>query len=788
MENEAGVMLHTPSLVRLVLGQDIILPNNKNIDTISYNYMNLPQLVHIKGEGNVAYTYDAAGSRLLKVVTDSLAQRVTTITYVAGFVYQRTAPLSSPGSGTDTLQYAGHEEGRARWAYHIYTTGTTAYKFEYDFFEKDHLGNTRMVLTQERDTTNYLATMEYQFRATEEQLFGNITNTCAAWTSMYNESINIPNNVRYAYTSPNDSVSKVDSSSAGGQKTGPSLLLKVMSGDSVNIGVQCYYTIPNSGTNYSSFNDVLNSLANGLVNLTGGAHGTVSNLTSSSSSVYTGLTSFLGGDDTAHSGYPKAYINYIFLDDQFNYVSSLSGTVLAASANNPANQMNPVALGSKLALNRNGYLYIWVSNETSGWDVYFDNLSVQYQQGPVLEENHYYPFGLTMAGISDKAIKTDYSENKFRFNDGTELQNKEFADGTGLEMYDAGFRTLDPQLGRFTQIDPLSDRTSFLSAYQYADNNPISLNDPTGQRAAPPGLSAAQLAAWIAGIRGTFSGSSIDNGNNEGLSVGGSVGPGAYPSGDDDDDDDDDGSCSVATYSNYWSTLTNYLMGEPVGTTWNNSDELTGDAYDVSDQSLTSESDPAPTISLEKGSIGPFGVMDAAFNVSGVTASGLQAMQIAYFSPYLKDGSPAPGVPVPYSDPNEPCSIFYGFIDGGLGSAWASQQGHPIVSGEPYDISPESPGFISWDANTQSGGIHVWDNAYASSSLNTLLFQTYIIALNYNNSGQDMPLASFNWGYHNYGTNSISGSQINWSQGNSLSFLTQYLLKIYYPNYSTYGN
>ena len=127
-------------------------------------------------------------------------------------------------------------------------------------------------------------------------------------------------------------------------------------------------------------------------------------------------------------------------------------------------------------------MYIWVSNETTGWDVFFDNLSVQYKQGPLLEENHYYPFGLTMAGISDKVIKTNYSENRYRYNSGNELQNKEFADGSGLEMYDAGFRRLDPQLGRFAQIDPLSERTDFSSAYQFANNNPISMNDPTGLR------------------------------------------------------------------------------------------------------------------------------------------------------------------------------------------------------------------------------------------------------------------------------------------------------------------
>ena len=68
--------------------------NNKSIDTISYNYLNLPTLVHIKGEGNVAYTYDAAGSKLSKVITDSVAKHSTTILYVAGFVYQQTDTIA----------------------------------------------------------------------------------------------------------------------------------------------------------------------------------------------------------------------------------------------------------------------------------------------------------------------------------------------------------------------------------------------------------------------------------------------------------------------------------------------------------------------------------------------------------------------------------------------------------------------------------------------------------------------------------------------------------------------
>jgi RHS repeat-associated protein len=85
-----------------------------------------------------------------------------------------------------------------------------------------------------------------------------------------------------------------------------------------------------------------------------------------------------------------------------------------------------------------------------------------------------------MAGISDKAIKSNYTENKYKFNGGNELQNKEFSDGSGLELYDANFRMYDAQIGRFHQIDPLAEATEDWSPYSFVGDNPISFSDPLG--------------------------------------------------------------------------------------------------------------------------------------------------------------------------------------------------------------------------------------------------------------------------------------------------------------------
>lgn len=104
----------------------------------------------------------------------------------------------------------------------------------------------------------------------------------------------------------------------------------------------------------------------------------------------------------------------------------------------------------------------------------------------MLEDRQYYPYGLGMAGISDKAVKTQYALNKYRYN-GKELQNQEFNDGSGLEEYDYGARFQDPQIGRWHVPDPFATKFVDETPYGYAGNNPEVYTDVEGKFKYPKG-------------------------------------------------------------------------------------------------------------------------------------------------------------------------------------------------------------------------------------------------------------------------------------------------------------
>lgn len=179
--------------------------------------------------------------------------------------------------------------------------------------------------------------------------------------------------------------------------------------------------------------------------------------------VSSAVNGFLTDPNRGTGTTPKAYINYILFDEQFNYVGgnfSRVGTANTVKSHYGDAQMQNIPVV------KNGYIYIYVSNE-SPVNVYFDNLQVTHTHSPILEETHYYPFGLTMAGISSKAAGKLETKMKFQ---GQEFSNKEFSDGSGLDIYEFKYRSHDPQIGRFLQIDPLSEKYVHNSTYAFSEN------------------------------------------------------------------------------------------------------------------------------------------------------------------------------------------------------------------------------------------------------------------------------------------------------------------------------
>ncbi len=95
------------------------------------------------------------------------------------------------------------------------------------------------------------------------------------------------------------------------------------------------------------------------------------------------------------------------------------------------------------------------------------------QTGEVLQDNSYYPFGMSM-GDALSFQSNLAKDNKYLYN------GKEFQDDFGLGWYDYGARFYDPAIGRFHTHDAFAEKYLDFSPYHYGSNNPISNIDING--------------------------------------------------------------------------------------------------------------------------------------------------------------------------------------------------------------------------------------------------------------------------------------------------------------------
>lgn len=472
---------------------NITKDDNRNITSIAYNYLNKPVMITFPNNRSITFKYDAAGIKLSKVVTENGVPIITD--YLGGLEYK--------GSGDNPVFYLesiAHAEGRARPLV-LNTSPQQAIVYEYDFHVRDHKGNVRSMLTDARDSNwyetvqsgnvttgtswvhydpatvysvptevfavgnrKYVVTNELALAASEESTFNNVAETRDAKPT--------------STTATDTKDTRLNA--AENRIIGPSVMLRVMGGDHVTIKTQAYYETPTEEPSTVNAEQLVSALITALTG--GGSYPTGGEAGVDPSILQEPLieNQFIAAiqemkNNQIQTGKPQAFLNYLLLDDHFKVVEGQSGFVQTTEPGS----WEDLSV-ARFEAKHSGHLIVFLSNE-SNMDVHFDNLEVEHGKGKLQEENHYYPFGLT---LTSKAIGLALPNNKLYA--GKELNRHEFSDMSGLNWYDFGARQQDPQIGVWHNYDPLAEQAWEWSPYEYCHGNPVSFSDPDGMRVRPP--------------------------------------------------------------------------------------------------------------------------------------------------------------------------------------------------------------------------------------------------------------------------------------------------------------
>jgi len=242
------------------------------------------------------------------------------------------------------------------------------------------------------------------------------------------------------------------------QIVGPAKSLAVGAGDTLKMDVYAKY--PDNSGSYSTVVGGILSAVTSAFNLAGGEnHQALEAFESLFVSTKAGM--FHGGSPL---GEPAAYLQFIFFDDDYEFVDA--GYIQVTDDSEGDYHL----MQRQYVVPEPGFIYIYVANETEGSvNVFFDDMMITHIESPVVQHDDYYPFGLTFNSY------TSGTENLYKFS-GYEEQKE-------TQWYDFGARMYDPALGRFFTIDPLADHPKQIGMSPYSAfwNNPIRYNDPDGR-------------------------------------------------------------------------------------------------------------------------------------------------------------------------------------------------------------------------------------------------------------------------------------------------------------------
>jgi RHS repeat-associated protein len=158
--------------------------------------------------------------------------------------------------------------------------------------------------------------------------------------------------------------------------------------------------------------------------------------------------------------------NYIYESSKLQFFNTQEGYVTPKNADNYAQGFD--------------YVYNYVDHLGNVRLSYTDangngTIETGSSYSEIVEENNYYPFGMTHKGynITSSSLGSSAAK-KYRFN------GKELNESLGMNVIEMDFRQYDPALGRFTGMDRLTELAPQMTPYRFGFNNPISFSDPTG--------------------------------------------------------------------------------------------------------------------------------------------------------------------------------------------------------------------------------------------------------------------------------------------------------------------